>query len=484
MIFRTAAICFIASQLFYSCSGSDNEYYELATDYADFMIEQGLDTYGEIQAPVFLSMLDRTTNSIINNPEESVYFDRATTGIRVSDRSLNGANPFNDEGLYNLLYMLSEETKDPKYEQAADQSLSWLIRNTQHPETKLIGWGEHLGYRCDLDQIVRHPDSNWGDLKHEIHGYWTLWPKVFELEPSAAIDYAYGFWNYHVYDQEAGIHAHQTRYDTFEPDSGYVFPRMAGHMIYLWSLAYKTTDDQKVKTDMIGFIDKIVTTHNQRRNAVTKVLPFLHPKEGVVYKPYGNIESAYEIHRSFSLNLPDSIQNKLRQFTSYTDGCFIQVHQKVELGRVALADTLLNIIKVDSANLWCNSYGKASSLARGGLELMKRYLQNGNDLFKDLGLGIADLYLGSRPVCVDYYLRPTALSAAIDLQIHAYELTENKQYLDQALAFGAMAKDMFMDESSPLPKVFAEKFDHYEAISGGADLMLSFYNLAKLDRKY
>ena len=115
---------------------------------------------------------------------------------------------------------------------------------------------------------------------------------------------------------------------------------------------------------------------------------------------------------------------------------------------------------------------------------MKRYLQNGNDLFKDLGLGIADLYLGSRPVCDDYYLRPTALSAAIDLQIHAYELTENKQYLDQALAFGEMAKDMFMDESSPLPKVFAEKFDHYEAISGGADLMLSFYNLAKLDRKY
>ncbi len=481
MIYRTAFLCFITSILLSTCANKKNEYYELAKNYADYMVEKGRDHYGEVHSPVFLAMLNRSTDSIIANPEESVYFERAVTGIRNSDRALNGANPFNDEGLYTLLYNLSEDTDDPKYKKVADQSLSWLIRNTQHHETKLIGWGEHLGYRCDLDQIVRHPDSQWGHLKHEIHGYWSLWPKVFILEPQAMTEYAYAFWNYHVYDQEAGIHAHQTRYDTFNPDSGYVFPRMAGHMIYLWTLAHNSSDDQKVRSDMVGYIDKIVTTHNQRRIEKTKVLPFLHPKEGVVYKPYGNLEAAYEIHRAMSLNLPDTIQSKLQQFNQFTDGCFIQVQQQVDKGAVVLADTLLNIIKVDSTNLWCNSYGKANALARGGVELMNRYLQNKNESLKKLALRTADLYLDSQPLCNEYHLRPDAVSAAIDLQIYAFEITGEAKYLEQALKFGTMAKDIYMDETSPLPKVFGEEFHHYEAITGGADLMLSFYNLAKLN---
>ncbi len=457
---------------------NEKTFHELAENYALFMIEEGRDRYGEVHSPVFLSMLDRANDSLIISPEERLDFDRATTGIRNSDRSLNGANPFNDESLYVLLHKLSEDKSDPKFAEAADQSLSWLIENTQHPQTKLIGWGEHLGYRCDLDEIVRHPDSNWGHLKHEIHGYWNLWPKVFDLEPEAAIDYAYSFWNYHVYDKESGLHAHQTRYDIFEPDSGYVFPRMAGHMIYLWTLAYNTADDSTVKEDMVHYIDRIVTTHNERRQETSKVLPFLHPQEGVVYKPFGNMEAAYEIHRAMALNLPDTILNKLQEYNRLTDQCFTQIHNKIDAGTVDLADTLLNVKKVNSSNLWCNSYGKATSLAKNGVKLFQRYRQNKHEFFKKIALRIADQYIGSYPECHEHTLRPEALSSAIDLQLYAYQVTDQDRYLQQAFDFGEMAKELFMDDASPLPKVFSEKFDHYEAITGGADLMLSFYHLS------
>lgn len=462
-----------------SCSEHVNEYRKLAVDYADYMIDKGRDHYGEVHAPVFLSMLNRTTDSIFKKPEENLYFDRSETGIRNIDRSLNGSNPFNDEGLYKLLYELSDDTGDEKYEKAADESLQWFILHTQHPGTKLIAWGEHLGYRCDLDDIVKHEENSWGHLKHEIHGYWSLWEKVFELTPEAAIEYAYAYWMYHVYDKDSVLHAHQTRYDTFDPDSGYIFPRMAGHMSYIWALAYRHSSNDTVKNDMCTFIDKTITTHNAKRSEKTKALFFYHPKEGIVFKPNGNMEGAYEVHRAMQIVLPDTILQKLEKYNKFSDQSICEVLQKPGKGVVSLADTLSNVISVDSTNLWCNSYGKASSLARRGVNLMRRYSQNNHQVYKNKALEIADQYIGQNPACSDYLLRPQALSAAIELQLDAHRITHDSKYLEQAFKFGNFAKNLFFDEKSPLPKVFSEKFNHYEAITGGADLMLSFYKLSK-----
>lgn len=447
-----------------SCMNIENEYHHLAVEYADYMIENGKDHYGKVHSPVFVSMLNRENDSLYADPEKEIFFERSETGIREIDRTWNGANPFNDEGLYELLYQLSDDTGDDKYRKAADESLKWLILNTQHPETGLISWGEHLGYRVDYDSIVRHEESKWADLKHEVHSYWSLWDKVFELEPKAAIDYAYAYWNYHVYDKDLGLHAHQTRYDTFMPDSGFIFPRMAGNMIYIWALTYQHSQDEKVKRDMCRFIDKIVTTHNKKRTSTTKALLFYHPDRGIYYSPFSNLEATYEIHRAQEVEIPDSLINKLEEFNRLSD------------------QNIADSISVDTTNLWCNRYGHATSLARHGLSLMKRYLQNKNDVFRDLAIGIADLYLGvkANPDCHEYPMWPLALSTAIDLQLEAYRITGDEKYLKQANFFGAAAKNIFLDDISPLPKAFSEKYSHYEAISGGADLMLSFYKLAKM----
>jgi hypothetical protein len=97
--------------------------------YADAMIERGRDTYGPQKTGLFLSALDRSTMSPLTNRPA------APEGIRESERvspdgaPLAGANPYHDENLLRLLYMLSELSAKPKYRDAADVELKWLLQN-------------------------------------------------------------------------------------------------------------------------------------------------------------------------------------------------------------------------------------------------------------------------------------------------------------------------------------------------------------------
>src|SRR5262245_50948643 len=103
-------------------------YIALVYRYADTLLEHGRDTYGPQKTGLFLSALDRATlQPLTNRPP-------APGGAQEADRAggtaLTGCNPQHDQNLLRLLYTLSELTTKPKYREAADAELKWVV---EHP---------------------------------------------------------------------------------------------------------------------------------------------------------------------------------------------------------------------------------------------------------------------------------------------------------------------------------------------------------------
>ena len=99
-------------------SEREHDYLTIVMAYADSMIENGRDTYGETHSPLFASALDRTTMRIGS-------FD-AIIGVRRSDRSLVGANPQVDVDLYAILYRLTELSGENRYAEEANRAFEFF----------------------------------------------------------------------------------------------------------------------------------------------------------------------------------------------------------------------------------------------------------------------------------------------------------------------------------------------------------------------
>ena len=461
-----------------------SDYVALARAYADAMLADGRDRYGPVHAPVFAVMLDRKAMRLLDDPEQTVPFTREEVGLRAIDRSWNAANPDNDAGLHELLYRLTEDTGDVRYAEAVDSSLRWFLQNTQHPETGLLAWGEHTAWRLDEERPTRHPENQWSDRKHEFHPGWFVWPELFRLDPARATRYADGMWGCHIYDAEAGLHAHQVRYDTCAPDEGFVFPRVAGTLAYVGALAYTHAPDEAARARFLHRLDRLAQTENARRNPQSDALYRMHPQEGNEYAVGSDLAGILEVERALAAapGLPDSTRARLADWQRRSDATLLRVFAQ-------RADTLGYAIRTDQAtlqpthhiggNLWCSRYGRVSPLASAARAVAARYRQTGHDGYRAYIRWAADRYVGTEPSCTAYPLWPSALADAIGLFLDAYEFTGDVRYLREADRLGRRAVQLFLDTTSPLPKVLSRDFDHYEALSGGADLMRTFYELGR-----
>jgi hypothetical protein len=95
----------------------------MVRDYADALLQNARDDYGTQYSPLIASTLNRRTLKQPQGQElkRLLAMPRKTWGIRPSDRILTGANPMHDQNLYQLLYALSEVTKQERY--AAEDGL-------------------------------------------------------------------------------------------------------------------------------------------------------------------------------------------------------------------------------------------------------------------------------------------------------------------------------------------------------------------------
>jgi len=95
--------------------------------FADTMIERGRDVYGPEKTGLFLSALDRTAVAPLTNRPPAPRGVREADRVGSKDGPLVGSNPQHDQNLLRLLYTLSELSTKPKYRDAANAELKWLI---------------------------------------------------------------------------------------------------------------------------------------------------------------------------------------------------------------------------------------------------------------------------------------------------------------------------------------------------------------------
>ena len=159
-------------------------------------------------------------------------------------------------------------------------------------------------------------------------------------------------------------------------------------------------------------------------------------------------------------------------------------HEPADAGFVGKADlaTLAPASRIDA--LWCKKY-PGYTVASMGLAFLARAEQPDLDAdrrqrYRDLGVAAARRYLGDEPACATTALWPGALADTIDLHLAAHRVTGDAAYLVDADRLGRVAVHLFLDDGSGLPRVALDAHHgHYEAITGGPDLMLALYRLAR-----
>jgi hypothetical protein len=154
------------------------EYLKAVKAYADAIIRDGRDTYGDVKSPLLV------TGGIDLKTHQFVRRELKGQGIREGDRAY-GTNPHHDLNLYQILYALADLTGDKKYENEADNALRWFFKNCRSPATGLFAWGEHLHWDVTAEACR-------GRDLHEFYRPWVLWGRSFELAPKACEAFANG----------------------------------------------------------------------------------------------------------------------------------------------------------------------------------------------------------------------------------------------------------------------------------------------------
>ena len=470
-----------------SCHFRKNgEYLDLVENYANALLDEARDTYGNEHSPLFASTLIREDVSLPEGDslESLLSLERESWGIRPHDRMLTGANPMHDQNLYQILYALTELTGDRKYAEEADKTLRWFFENCQSEETGLMAWGEHIGWDFNAETTIDKRQR----FNHEFFRPWVFWDKCYELAPQSCLDFASGLWYHQIHDHATGEFSRHAQYDRHGTGTQNQYPRHGGFFIATWAEAYEQTAD----TLYPRAIEVIYNFYHRNRNSTSGAIPgeVDNPRSNnLLLWPNSNLGLAIDLWDA-APKLPRELGRKLREMSIEIDEVYLRIEHDVSpegAGFVSQgnAETLAAEDVRDGNNRvysdrWTTGYGQSTD-ANAANVCMLRFLQTGNEGFRHLILAAADRYLDTEPI-TDFPVYPGSLGDVIHLLINANEITTDEIYLERADHFARMALDMFFDDSSPLPKA-SSKHRHYEAITRADNLMMELLRLYLVTNK-
>jgi len=507
-----------------SASEADR-YLKIVRAYADCMIEHGRDTYGKEHSPLFAGMLSRKTHAIFHYPfkektrriegfgdvrvvggwadlkgirhDNRLSKQGVTWGWNNDERMPDSANLNYDNELLSLLYLLSERTGSAKYAQAADETLRFFLLHCQDARTGLFAWGEHLGWHLVAETWAAPAtglSKNDPGRVHELGRPWSHWERCYQLGPEAkqaTLRFALGQWRFQVGNHAKGLWNRHAYLDSqIVGRTGREYPRLIGQMCEIWAEAYRQTDDATVKAELWKAIHTVVDA-SLRRRAASGALPFgTEPKLRNYYNLDSNLIMLTLLHRVQAL-VPAATGNMGELLASGDDVVLNRLRHDLQPGgkgylQSAHADTL---VPGDPGNphrganpyshLWSGKHTTATTASM----LLERFQQTGKERYKELGIAGARLYLTAPlPRPQDEILMPFHAAAAIRAMLDAYRAGGDREFLDRAKYFAQEAAALFLDDTSPLPKVTSHTdplhLETYLASTGGGDLMLALMQLS------
>jgi len=476
MFFATAMAIsfFVFSPTAFAENDNDNnqqpDYLSLVKGYADAMIEDGRDVYGEVHSPLFAAALDRKTMTIGE-------FEKIP-GVRSIDRCLTAANPMQDQNLYQIMYALSEITGEKRYAEEADKTLKYFFETCQSPGTGLMAWGEHAWWDLKADAMR----GGMHDGPHEFLRPWVLWDRCYELTPDAVLKCARGLWDHQIYDHETGEFSRHASWSKHGPEGEWEFPRHGGFYIVAWAKAYRETKDPVYPKAVNTLIDMFNRNSSKLSGAMRSCTNW---EIRHLAWPPSSLGLAIDLTDS-APSFPEPLAQKMMERARKSDRIYLKCpHDLSPDGR-----GFVNIVDVHTLKLredwrddpytkhWVTGYGAAVDAMMANL-CYRRYVQledgETKDGFRKLVIGSARRYLSSNPD-LSKPIYPGSMGEVIIHMLNAYEISGDKKFLDRADHFARIAVDNFLADDSPLPRA-SSVHDHYEAITWADDMMMSLLKL-------
>jgi hypothetical protein len=446
------------------------DYLSLVKAYAEAMIEDGRDIYGEVHSPLFAAALDRQTMRIGEFPK--------IPGVRGIDRCLTAANPMQDQNLYQIMYTLSDITGQQGYADEADKTLKYFFETCQSPNTGLMAWGEHAWWDLKVDAMR----GGMHDGPHEFLRPWVLWDRCHELTPDAVLKCARGLWEHQIYDHETGEFSRHASWSKHGPEGEWEFPRHGGFYIAAWAKAYRETQDQVFPMAVETLLDMFNRNSSKLSGAMRSCTNW---EIRHLAWPPSSLSLSIDLVASAPA-FPERLQKKMLKRARTSDRIYLKCPH--DLGPDGKG--FVNIVDVHTLKLrkdwrddpytqqWITGYGAAIDAQMANL-CYRRYVQLKDgaikDGFRQLIMGSARRYLSSNPD-LSKPIYPGSMGGVIIHMLNAYEISGEKKFLERADHFARIAVDNFLTEDSPLPRA-SSVHDHYEAITRADSMMMALLKL-------
>jgi len=452
--------------------------------YADAMIAQGRDVYGQEKSSLFASVLNRETMQI-----DTSITSVKIPGVRWRDRSISGANMIHDIKLFEILYTLSEETGDKRYASEADKAIGYFFNNCQSETTGLMCWGEHLYWDFVNEDCGFAPNYDYHEMKP-----WPFWDQTYELAPDAAWRFVISEWDHQIHNKETGDFSRHGKYTKHGTYSGFDFPRYAGQFMERWADAYTRTENasRERKEELLHYIEVLFNRMKENSKLSKSGLLVAGRTEqadhiNVVWLT-NNLELSRCLEKVAPMMSPE-IAEEMREFALKQDEDFFNAPHKIDSvggGFAVTLDATTGLPRTRAMNkpytsTWSSGYGygthaSVANTIYGRYESLK---DNHSDMaaqYKKMIITVGEKYLNTAPD-TSILLKPSEFSNAIKLMLNCFELTSEKEYLKRAIFFADSGIDLFLSDVSALPKA-TNQHDHYESITGAPAFM---YQLMKLN---
>ena len=437
-------------------------YLPIVYRYADTMLEQGRDTYGPQKTGLFLSALDRSTVTPPTNRPPAPIGIRENERVATKDTTLLGANPQHDENLLRLLYTLSELSAKPKYREAADAELKWLLQMETSLAAQFLAWGGRLSWNVIKDEPALADDRS--AAARDWFRPWMLWDRCYSLAPEASERVALALGAGWVPTGKSAGLGRNTDLNSPVGNEETVAPRQAGFCIRTWAVAYAQTKDDRFCAGIDALLDQL----EKKRSS----------KTGERHATNSNESASSRLSLAIDCNgaahlVPEVQAARLRAFAAREDEIFCAWPHDLKR-RTGFAGEPA-AVKPDHrpTPLW-NADNGGNTTARVGMMCVARYENTGKLAYRNLIFAAADAYLNSLPAA-DEDVWAGTFGQAISLEVAAWRHSAKPAYLESARKLADWAVERFWGTNA-LPRA-SLKTDHYETITGADTLALALVEL-------
>lgn len=503
-------------------------YVEIVKAYADEMLINGQDHYGEIYSPLFSTALTRAdgvasllpypvfqSRETSSTPGDHWLFETYFVNIPMLGAERNGSgkngnhgmekphkqivsgdNPLDNLGVYKTFYKLSELLGTQTYKTAAQNSLEWFYKNTQGP-SGLYPWGEHLGWDFRYDYVTYHIKGYedfiinpyrgentepimemYQSWQHEPRGMYVDWePFLHILAKLPATQnefykpiekYALGIWEQHFFDKEKGYYNRHGDY--FGLKRG-IEGKYGGDMMFPKYTGY--------------FIETWAIAYEYSENYLFKA-----QISDCIHKL---VKANEELHNQYGFR-PSLISGGNYD----TRQCLQMAYQIIKSGKrmekenPALSEYMIQYGKKE-IDFFCNYVDNnlKKYQSKDPETLYYAYIVTKDERLLKLYEIVAQDIIKNGNTQMRY--NAGQAGKCIETMVRAYELFGKKQYLKEAEKRGKQAVELYFTKESVLPKcvpadeittVNGEKWTtYYYSHLGSDDLMYSLAELAAIMNK-